>query len=83
MPRAKANPEPAVAEHASGTGRTYRIEAFRNGSYAIYFGDKLVAGGPAEVNRGFGSPKWPSNRLQEEAIERAKSHVYWLRDDVG
>lgn len=81
MPRAKANPDPVVEEY-SANGRAYRIEAFRSGAFAIWYGDKLIAGGPAEVNRGFGSPRWPSNRLQDEAMKNAKSRVYWLRDDA-
>lgn len=75
MPRAKANPEPAVEDYTSSTGKTFRIEAWRSGAYTVFDGDKQVGGNPPEVNRGFGSPRYPSNRLQANALAAAKNWV--------
>jgi hypothetical protein len=74
MARAKANPDPAVEDHTAG-GRTFRIQAWRSGAYVIFEGDVLVHSNPARVGSGFGAPRYPSNRLQAEAIATAKNWI--------
>jgi hypothetical protein len=81
MPRAKANADPAVEEFTSRAGRTYRIEAFRHGGYTVFFGDKAVAARAAQLGAFFGAPRYPSNRLQEEALRDAKLRAELLHDD--
>jgi hypothetical protein len=75
MPRAKANPDPAEEEYTSRAGRAYKITAWRSGAYHVHAGGELVASGPDQVNSGFGAPRWPSNRLQADAIARAKNWI--------
>jgi hypothetical protein len=82
MARAKANPDPAIEEYATRSGRTVRIEAFRHGGYNVWFGEKLVAVRAAQLGAFFGAPKYPSNRLQDEAMRDAKLNADRLRDDL-
>jgi hypothetical protein len=82
MPRAKANPEPAVEEYTARSGLVFRLEAFKSGGYNIWLGDKLVAVGPTQINAYFGAPRYPSNRLQDEALTYARVRAEGLRADA-
>lgn len=81
MPRAKANADPVIEEFTSRAGRTYRIEAFRHGGYTVFFAGKVIAVRAAQLGAFFGAPRYPSNRLQEEALRDAKLRAETLRDD--
>lgn len=82
MPRAKANPDPAVEEYTTRAGHALRIEAFRSGAFNIWFGEKLVAIGPTHINAYANAPRFPSNRLQAEALEYAKVRAEGLLPDL-
>jgi hypothetical protein len=81
MPRAKAAPDPAIEQYTSRAGRTYRIEAYRNGCYLVHFGDQTLINRPPQLGAYFGAPRWPSNRLQAEAMAEAKQRAEELRDE--
>jgi hypothetical protein len=80
MARAKANPDPAVEEY-SANGHTFHIEAGRDGSYLVRLGERTLINRPAQIGAHFGAPRWPSNRLQAEALEEARQRARTLRDD--
>jgi hypothetical protein len=79
MPRAKS-PDPLVEEYEAN-GRTYRLEAFKDGGYNVFAGDELVAVRASQLAAYFGAPRWPSLRLQAEAMEAAKLRARGLRED--
>lgn len=81
MPRAKANPEPAVEEYVTRSGRAYVLEAWRDGSYLVKFGGRTLVNQASRLAAGFGAPRYPSNRLQDEAMAEAKARAEALRDD--
>jgi hypothetical protein len=78
MPRAKANPDPAVVEvvfEDEPKPGTYVISAYRDGSYFVNLGEKVIASAPSQLHAGFGAPHFPSNSLQEQALKAAKNSL--------
>jgi hypothetical protein len=81
MPRAKANADPVEEEYTSSAGRTYRLEAWRNGAFLIQFDGRTLVNRAPQIGAYFGAPRYPSNRLQQEALREAKVRAEGLRDD--
>jgi hypothetical protein len=74
MPREVPNPNPHVETRFSiKWQRTYTLKAFRNGTYEVWLGDKLVERiADPTFNIGIAGRKFPSNALQQQAIEGAR-----------
>jgi hypothetical protein len=83
MPRAKANPDPAVLTHERPDlpGVVFTITAGRNGSYTVARGEKILFGRASQLGAYFGASLYPSNRLQAQAIAEAKARIDAARLD--
>jgi hypothetical protein len=84
MPRAKANPDPAVVthEHADMPGVVFTITASRDGGYSVSRGDRVLFARASQLSAHFGAPRYPSNRLQAAAIEDAKLRINLAMSDL-
>jgi hypothetical protein len=79
MPRAKA-PDPLIEDYEAN-GRTYRIEASKDGGYLVQFEGRTLVNRPSQLGAHFGAPQWPSLKVQAQAMEEAKQRARTLRDD--
>lgn len=77
MPRKPAAPDPLVTEYTRKAEPriTVRIEAFKDGSYFVTRNGRGFAARGPQLGAYFGAPRYPSNRLQAEALETAKLRV--------
>lgn len=77
MPRAKANPDPRVVEYERqrAPGGRYTIEARRDGSFTISQEGKVIAQRASQLGAWLGASRYPSNRMQDDALESAKSRI--------
>lgn len=84
MARAKANPDPAVVTHerADLPGALFEIHAFRDGGYLVKRGDKTLFNRASQLNAYFGAARWPSSRLQAQAIADAKLRINGALPDL-
>jgi hypothetical protein len=90
MARARANPDPMVEDFTptagAAAGRELQLHAFRDGHCEIHFAGKLVKRTASQLQSaeaGMGAPKYPSNRLQEEAMRYARVTANSLVEAVG
>jgi hypothetical protein len=57
-----------------GAGPTYEIEADRHGNYAIRLDGRIVKR-VTSVTTYFGKPRWGSRKLEQAAIDEAKTAI--------
>jgi hypothetical protein len=84
MPRAKANPDPAVITHerADMPGVVFTITATRAGAYSVERDGKVLFALGPQLGAYGGAPLHPSNRMQDEAIAAAKLRIATARLDA-
>ncbi len=84
MVRAKANPDPVTIEYersAPPAGK-YTIRAWRNGAFEVERDGKVVALRAAQLGAYFGASRYPSNRMQDDAISAAKGRIEGALDGL-
>jgi hypothetical protein len=80
MPRTKS-PDPLIEEYHAN-GRTYVIEAGKDGSYLVRWGDRTLINVPSRIGAHFRAPRWwPSLKVQAAAMAEAKQRTSGLRDE--
>jgi hypothetical protein len=86
MARAKANPDPMLVKHSRSDmpGVVFEIEAFRDGGYNVRMDGKFLFSRAGQLGAFGGASRYPSNRMQADAIESAKSRINGqLRESFG
>lgn len=82
MAREAPTPNPLIETRFSVRWqRTYTLKAFKNGTCEVWLGDKLVhkMADPA-FGIGIAGKRWPSNKLQAEAMDSAR---IWIESTVA